>query len=68
MLCVVDFCIGVLILSDRVKQFNKQARFVVDEDSWTPNQPQHFIPLLLIHHHHEHTVEQATALQLAKVV
>ncbi|XP_065913093.1 NACHT, LRR and PYD domains-containing protein 3-like isoform X2 [Dysidea avara] len=59
---------GVTILSDRVRQLSIQTRFSVDEDAWPPNRPKDFIPVLLIHHQGEHTVEQAAALQLAESV
>ena len=57
--------VGISVLSDRVRQLNIQTRFAVDEDSWPPNQPRDFTPLLLVHHQDQHTFEQATALQLA---
>jgi len=57
--------IGVSILSDRVRQINIQTRLAVDEDAWPPNQPKEFVPVLLIHHQGQHTVKQATALQMA---
>ena len=60
--------IGVSILSDRVKQLSIQTRFAVDKDTWPPNRPKDFIPVLLIHHQGEHTVKQAAALQLAESV
>ncbi|XP_065915925.1 protein NLRC3-like [Dysidea avara] len=56
---------GVSILSDRVRQLNIQTRFAVDDNSWPPNQPKDFTPLLLVHHQGQQTFEQATALQLA---
>ena len=60
--------IGVTILSDRVRQLSIQTRFAVDKDAWPPNRPKDFIPVLLIHHQGDHTVEQAAALQLAESV
>ena len=57
--------VGVSILSDRVRQLNIQTRFAVDDNSWPPNQPKDFTPLLLVHHQGQQTFEQATALQLA---
>ena len=59
---------GITILSDRVRQVSIQTRFAVDKDAWPPNRPKDFIPVLLIHHQGEHTVEQAAALQLAESV
>jgi len=58
-------CVGVSTLYDRVRQRNIQTRFIVDENSWPPNQPKDFTPLLLVHHQGQQTFEQATALQLA---
>ena len=57
--------VGVSILSDRVRQLNIQTRFAVDDNSWPPNQPKDFTPILLVHHQGQQTFEQATALQLA---
>ena len=57
--------IGVSILSDRVKQFNMQMHLAIDEDSWPPDQPKDFIPVFVIHHQGQHTLQQETALQLA---
>ena len=51
-------------MSDRVRQLNIQTRFAVDCDSWPPNQPKDFIPLILVHHQRQHTFQQTTALQL----
>ena len=53
-------------MSDRVRQLNIQTRFAIDEDTWPPNQPQHFIPLLLIYHEGQHTFKHTSVLQLAK--
>ena len=58
--------IGVSILSDRVRELNKQMRFAVDEDTWPPNQPKEFVSLLLIHHRSQHNFKQAATLQLAR--
>ena len=55
--------VGVSILSDRVRQLNIQTRLAVDEDTWPPNQPQDFTPLLLVHYEHQHTFKQAAAPQ-----
>ena len=57
--------IGASIVSTRVRELNKQMRFAVDEDTWPPNQPQEFTPLLLVHHEGKQTFKQATAMQLA---
>ena len=55
-------------MSDRVREHNKQMRFAVDEDTWPPNQPQEFTPLLLVHHDCKQTSEQVTAMQLAESI
>ena len=57
----VNTSIGVSILSDRVRQLNMQTRFAFDEDTWPPNQPKDFTPLLLVHQEGQQTFEQATA-------
>ncbi|XP_065918252.1 nucleotide-binding oligomerization domain-containing protein 1-like isoform X2 [Dysidea avara] len=41
---------AISVLSERVSQTGKQARFASDEDAWPPNQPKDFTPLLLVHH------------------
>ena len=45
-----------------VRQFNIQERFNADEETWPPDQPQNFIPLVLIHHQGQHSTKQATAV------
>ena len=57
--------IGLSILSDRVRQLNTQTRFAVDEDTWPPNQPQEFTPLLLVHQKGQQSFKQAITPQLA---
>ena len=52
----------VAILSNRVRQINAQTRFMVDDDTWPPEQPTSFTPLLLIHHQGHRTPEQVTAI------
>ena len=59
------FMTGVFILSNRLRQLNIQARFAVDEDTWPPNQPQEFTPLLLVHHESKVTFKPRTVVQLA---
>ena len=55
-------------MSDKVKQLYTTTRFPVDEDSWPPNWPKDFIPLLFIQYQEQHTFKQSIALQSAKVV
>ena len=43
-------------------------RFKFNKDTWPPNQPKEFTPLLLIHHQDQHTADEETALQLSKLV
>ena len=52
----------VAILSNRVRQINVQTRFMVDDDTWPPEQPTSFTPLLLIHHQGHRTPEQVIAM------
>ena len=53
---------AIAILSNRVRQVNVQARFMVDDDTWPPQQPTSFTPLLLIHHQGHNTPEQVSAM------
>ena len=53
---------AVSILSEMVRQFNIRERFNTDEETWPPDQPQNFIPLVLIHHQGQHSTKQATAV------
>ena len=46
-----------------VSQCNVREWFDTDEETWPPDQPKNFIPLVLIHHHQgHHSMEQATAV------
>ena len=53
---------AVSILSEMVSQSNVQERFNADEETWPPDQPKNFTPLLLIHHQGQHTMKQPTAV------
>ena len=54
---------AVAILSNRVSQINIQTRFMVDDNTWPPEQPTSFTPLLLIHYKGSScTPEQVTAM------
>ena len=64
---------AVSIISNRVTIINIQTRFRVDEDTWPPDKPKNFTPLLLIHHegqHHNmyHTVEVAKLIQKGDII
>ena len=61
-LVIVGAEAAVAILSNRVRQISIQTRFMVDRDTWPPEQPKSFTPLLLIHHQGDHTPEQVTAM------
>ena len=52
---------AVDLLSNRVSQINIQARFTVDNDTWPPEQPASFTPLLLLHYQGHRTKEQVAA-------
>ena len=53
---------AVSILSEMVSQSNVRERFNADEETWPPDQPKNFTPLVLIHHRGQHTMKQATAV------
>ena len=61
-LVIVGAETAVAILSKRVRQISIQTRFMVDHDTWPPEQPKGFTPLLLIHHQGDHSSEQVTAM------
>ena len=50
------------ILSEMASQCNVRERFNTEEETWPPDQPKNFTPLLLIHHQGQHTMKQATAV------
>jgi len=45
-LAVPSDSLVVFTLSNRLKQLSKHSRFTVDEQSWPPNHPKEFTPLL----------------------
>ena len=51
----------VAALFNRVSQINIQARFLVDDNTWPPEQPASFTPLLLLHYQGHRTKEQVAA-------
>ncbi|XP_065914093.1 protein NLRC3-like [Dysidea avara] len=53
---------GVSMLFNMVGQLNVQARFRVDDDTWPPDQPKNFQPLVLIHYEGHHNLQQAMAI------
>jgi len=48
------------MLSERVSQIAIERRFHPERDTWPPKQPKQFTPLLLIHHHGQHTIKHST--------
>ena len=53
---------AVNTLSNRVSQISVQTRFMVDDDTWPPEQPKSFTPLLLVHYQGNRTLEQVKAM------
>ena len=53
---------AVSILSEMVSQCNLQERFNTDEETWPPDQPKNFTPLVLIHHQGQHSMKQPTVV------
>ena len=47
-------------LSCHVKAVYKATRFTVAKDTWPPEQPREFTPLVLLHHEDEHTMRDVT--------
>ena len=45
-----------------VTHCNVREQFNTDEETWPPDQPKNFTPLLLIHHQGQHSMKQATAV------
>ena len=45
-----------------VRQRNLQERFNTDVETWPPDQPKDFIPLVLIHHHSQYSIKQSTVI------
>ena len=48
----------ITILSNRVRQINVQAWFMVDDDTWPPEQLKTYTPLLLIYYQGNHNPKQ----------
>ena len=45
-----------------VSQCNVRQRFNTDEETWPPDQPKNFTPLVLVHHRGQHSMKQAAAM------
>ena len=52
-------------LSSNIKAIYKATRFSVAKDTWPPEQPKEFTPLVLLHHEHEQSMEHVTAITKA---
>ena len=52
-------------LSGNVKAVYKATRFSVAKDTWPPEQPKEFTPLVLLHHEDEHTIKDVTTITKA---
>ena len=57
--------IVVYQLTCHVKAVYKATRFTVAKDTWPPEQPREFTPLVLLHHEDEHSMEHVTAITKA---
>ena len=53
---------AVSILSEMMSQRNLQERFNSDEETWPPDQPKNFTPLVLIHHQGQQSMKQPTVV------
>ena len=53
---------AVSVLSEMVSRRNVQEWFNTDEETWPPDQPKNFTPLVLIHHQDQHSMIQSIAL------
>ena len=53
---------AIAILSKRVSQINEQGRFMVDDDTWPPEQLKSFTSLLLVCYEGHRSSEQVTAI------
>ena len=49
-------------LSKYIKGYYKGIRFTVAENIWPPEQPKDYIPLVFLHHKHEHTIKNYTTV------
>ena len=53
-------------LSNRVAMINERTRFKIDKNTWPPDQPKSFTPLLLIHHKGQRTIDQT--IEVASII
>ena len=52
-------------LSSHVKAVYKATRFTIAKDTWPPEQPREFTPLVLLHHEDEHSMRDVTMVTKA---
>ena len=57
--------IVVYQLSSHVKAVYKATRFSVAKDTWPPERPKEFTPLVLLHHEDDYSMEHVTAISKA---
>ena len=53
---------AVSILSELISQHNLKERFNSNEETWPPDQPKNFTPLVLIHHQGQQSMKQPTVV------
>ena len=53
---------AVTILSKKVREVNKQTHLRVDEETWPPDPPKTFTPLVLIQHQGHRNIKHSTAM------
>lgn len=51
-------------MSDKLREMNEQIHSRTEEDTWPPDKPKQFTPLVLIHHKTQHTEEESTELAM----
>ena len=49
-----------------VSDYSVRERFDIDEETWPPDQPKNFIPLVLIHHKGNYTTKETT--EIAQII
>ena len=57
--------IVVYQLSSNIKAVYKATRFSVAKDTWPPEHPNEFTPLVLLHHEHKQSMEHVTVITKA---
>jgi len=52
----------VLMLSNHVKKIYKQTKYKLSRDTWPPEQPETFTPVVVMHHQGPHSLKEAVVL------